>query len=430
MLGILLGTLFPLLFLSVPIAVCLALCTVATFLVFFPGTPVDMMLAQSIVASIDSFALMAIPYFMLVGSLMESTGLAEKLINVAKYITGDTYGGLASAGVVACMFFAAISGSGPATAAAIGALMIPALLKQGYSREYSGALIAGASIIGPVIPPSILMIMYGVAVGVSVSTMFLAGFFPGIMMGLALIIYNYFYSRKRGYRGVKRSELGGNPVKIFIEAIPAMLMPVIVLGGIYTGIFTPTESSVIGVVYSLLVGKFVYHKLNWSNYKKALVEAAITTATIMLLQGGAQTFGRLLTMGKIPQQIIEMMHTITSNPVIIMLIVNVAFLIAGMFIDGNSIVILFAPLFTPLIVSAGYDIIHFGIIMVINCSIGMLTPPLGGNLFIGQRIAGCSFEGILKEEIPILLVHIVVLVLLILFPDITLFLPKAFGLIK
>jgi C4-dicarboxylate transporter DctM subunit len=430
MLGVLLGTLFPLLFLTVPIAVCLALCTAACFFVFYPGTPVDLMLAQSMVASLDSFALMAIPYFMLVGTLMESTGLAEKLINLAKYITGDSHGGLAGAGIVACMFFAAISGSGPATAAAIGALMIPALLEQGYSREYSGAIIAGSSIIGPVIPPSILMIMYGVAVGVSVSTMFLAGFIPGIFMGLALILYNYVYSRKKGFRGVKRSELGGTFIKVFLDAIPAMFMPIIVLGGIYTGIFTPTESSVIGVVYTLLVGKFIYRKLDWSNYKKAVIDAAITTGTIMLLQGGANTFGKLLTMGRIPQQIIDIMNAVTQNPVIIMLIVNFIFLIAGMFIDGNSIVILFAPLFTPLIVAAGYNIIHFGIIMVINCSIGMLTPPLGGNLFIGQRIAGCSFEGILKEEIPILIVHIVVLVLLILIPDLTLFIPRLFGMLR
>lgn len=429
MLIMLLGILFLLLFLSVPIAVSLALCTLGTYIAYFPGTSADMMMAQSFVASMDSFTLMAIPYFMLVGSLMESTGLADKMIRAAEVITGDAPGGLASAGVVACMFFAAISGSGPATAAAIGALMIPALIEQGYSRPYSGALIAGSSIIGPVIPPSILMIMYGVTVSVSVSTMFMAGFLPGFLMGFALIAYNYVYSKRRGYKGNKRTDLGAPAIRIFWEAVPALLMPVIVLGGIYAGIFTPTESAVVGVVYSLFVGKFIYHKLTWESFKKALVDAAITSATVMFLQGGAQTFGRLITMGKIPQQVILMVNGLTDNRILIMLLINLIFLIAGMFIDGNSIVILFAPLFVPLVTSLGYNVVHFGIIMVVNCSIGMLTPPLGGNLFMGQKIAGCSFEAVLKEAIPILLVHVLVLVVLIVFPDITLLLPKLFGLI-
>ncbi|GHS87935.1 hypothetical protein AGMMS49957_08670 [Synergistales bacterium] len=428
MLTVLLGTLFPLLFLSVPIAISLSICTVVTFFVFFPSNPVDYMLAQSIVSSIDSFPLMAIPFFMLVGSLMERTGLAGKLIDAAEAITGDTPGGLASAGIVACMFFAAISGSGPATAAAIGGLIIPAMIAQGYSRPYSGALIAGASIIGPVIPPSILMIMYSVTIGTSVTTMFTAGFLPGFLMGFALIAYNYFYSKKRNYRGNKRS--GEKKVSaVLLDASWAIMMPVIVLGGIYTGVFTPTESSVIGVVYSIAVGVFVYHKLTWAKFKEALIDAAVTSATIMLLFGGANTFGRLLTIGKIPQQVIEMMTNLTDNRILIMMIINFIFLIAGMFIDGNSIVILFAPLFVPLVLSLGFDVIHFGIIMVINCCVGMLTPPLGSNLFIGQRIANCSLESVLMECLPVIGVHIIVLIILILFPIITLFLPRLFGMI-
>ncbi|WHH56812.1 TRAP transporter large permease [Petroclostridium sp. X23] len=427
MILVLLGSLLLLLFSTVPIAVSLALCTISVFSVFYSGTAMDTMLAQSMVTSTDSFALMAIPFFMLVGTLMEKSGIADKLVDVAKIFTGDKPGGLGMAAVLAAMFFAAISGSGPATTAAIGGIMISAMGIQGYDKAYSGALVASASTIGPVIPPSIPMIMYGVTIGVSVTEMFTAGFLPGIVMGITLMVYNYFLSKKRGYKGSVVANSFKDKMRTIKSGIWAMIMPIIVLGGIYSGIFTPTESAVIGVIYSIIVGTFIYKTLTWRLFKASLIEAAITSATIMILFGGANTFGRLLTIGKIPVLVTDAMLSLTQSPIIIMLLVNVLLLIAGMFIDTISSIILFAPLFTPLMVTLGYDPVFFGVIMVVNLCIGMLTPPLGGNLLVAQRISQSSFESILKETLPLIGVLCIALIILIIFPGIIMFLPNLFG---
>ncbi|MGD9153929.1 MAG: TRAP transporter large permease [Bacillota bacterium] len=428
MIGILFGSLFVLLFLTVPIAVALALCTLAVFSILFAGTPMSSMLAQSMVTSMDSFSLMAIPLFMLMGALMSRSGIADKLVDVAKVLTSDTPGGLGAAAIVACMFFAAISGSGPATVAAIGAIMIPAMVGQGYSKAYGAGIVASSSIIGPVIPPSIPMIIYGVTIGVSVTKLFTGGFVPGILMGGVLMVYNFFISKKRGYMGERVTLNVREKLRVFGSGVWALLMPGIVLGGIYGGIFTPTESAAVGVVYSIIVGKFVYKTLNIKMFRASLMEAAVTSATVMIMFGGANTFGRLLTIGKIPAVITDVMLSVTQSPILIMVAINVLLLIIGMFIDTISSVILFAPLFTPLVVSLGYDPTFFGVIMVINLCIGMLTPPLGPNMYIAQRIADCKLGAVLKNTIPGIVLLYLTLLLMIIFPNIIMFLPKLMGL--
>lgn len=428
MIGTMLGVLFICLLGTVPIAVSLGLSCVATFSVFNAGSNMTQMLAQSTVTSIDSFSLMAIPFFMLVGSLMERGGIAKKLVDVAEMLTGTMPGGLGMAAIVASMFFAAISGSGPATAAAIGGIMIGAMTAQGYSKGYSGALIAAGSTIGPVIPPSIPMIMYGVTIGVSVSYMFIAGIIPGVLMGVALMIYNYFASKKRGYKGNEtKVKTAGEKAVVLKEAIPAILMPVIILGGIYSGVFTPTESAVIGVVYAIIVAVFVYHHLSWKAFCQAMFDATITSATIMILFGAANTFGRILTMNRVPTMITDWMLSITSSRAMIMLMINIALLIIGMFLDTISSIVLFGPIFAPIAIAIGYDPLHFGIIMVINLCIGMITPPMGGNLFVAQRVSKTSFEEIFKDTFPMIIVLYILLALLIIFPEITMFLPKLLG---
>lgn len=424
MLPLLFGTLFVCLFLSVPIAISLALSTLIVFMIEFPSQPMINNLAQAMLTSADSFPLMAIPFFMLVGTLMEKTGIARKLVEVAEVLTGNMPGGLGMAAVVASMFFAAISGSGPATAAAIGGIMLPAMAAQGYSKSYSVGLISGASTIGPVIPPSIPMIMYGVTVGVSVTQMFTAGFVPGILMGGGLMVYNYFVSKKRGYRGQEKNLTGKEKMKVIGNALPAILMPVIVLGGIYGGIFTPTESAVVGVVYTLVVGVIIYRELTFETLKEALVDAGVTSATIMILFGPATTFGRLLTIGRIPKMITEFMTSLTDNGIIILLLVQIVLILAGMFIDTISSIVLLAPLFVPLLTSYGYDVIYIGVIMVVNLCIGMITPPMGGNLFIAMRIGGISLEEALKEAFPIMLVLFATLLIMILCPPLVTFLPS------
>ena len=424
MLGTLMLVLFLCLFATVPIALSLGISTLGVFATQFPSMPMANNLAQAMITSADSFPLMAIPFFMLVGTLMEKTGIARRLVDIASILTGDTPGGLGMAAIVASMFFAAISGSGPATAAAIGGIMLPAMIEQKYSRSYSVGIVSGASIIGPIIPPSIPMIMYGVTVGVSVTKMFTAGFIPGFMLGGGLCLYNYFVSKKRGYRGNTVTMTRKEKIDTFKGAIPAILMPVIVLGGIYGGIFTPTECSVVGVVYTLLVGKFVYHELTFKKLKESLVEAAITSATIMIIFGPATTFGRLLTIGKIPTMVTDAMLSFSTNKYVIMLIINVLLLIIGMFIDTNSSIVLFAPLFVPILTSLGYDIYYVGVIMVVNLCIGMLTPPLGANLFVAMRIGNISLEEALKEALPVIGVEILILAVMILSPWLITFLPN------
>ena len=424
MLGTLMLVLFLCLFATVPIALSLGISTLGVFATQFPSMPMANNLAQAMITSADSFPLMAIPFFMLVGTLMEKTGIARRLVDIASILTGDTPGGLGMAAIVASMFFAAISGSGPATAAAIGGIMLPAMIEQRYSRSYSVGIVSGASIIGPIIPPSIPMIMYGVTVGVSVTKMFTAGFIPGFMLGGGLCLYNYFVSKKSGYRGNTVTMTRKEKINTFKGAIPAILMPVIVLGGIYGGIFTPTECSVVGVVYTLLVGKFVYHELTLKKLKESLVEAAITSATIMIIFGPATTFGRLLTIGKIPTMVTDAMLSFSTNKYVIMLIINVLLLIIGMFIDTNSSIVLFAPLFVPILTSLGYDIYYVGVIMVVNLCIGMLTPPLGANLFVAMRIGNISLEEALKEAMPVIGVEILILAVMILCPWLITFLPN------
>lgn len=427
MIGTMLVVLFVCLIATVPIAVSLGLSCVATLALGGGGNMIQN-LAQSMVTSMDSFSLMAIPFFMLVGSLMEYGGIAKKLVDVAEMMTGAMPGGLGMAAIVASMFFAAISGSGPATAAAIGGIMIGAMVSQGYSKGYSGALIAAGSTIGPVIPPSIPMIMYGVTIGVSVSYMFIAGIIPGILMGVVLMIYNYFTSKKRGYKGKEaEAKTAAQRAKVLKSAIPALLMPIIILGGIYSGVFTPTESAVIGVVYAIIVAVFVYHQLTWNRFCQAMFDATITSATIMVLFGAANTFGRILTMNSVPTMVTEWMLSVTSSKELIMLMINIALLIIGMFLDTISSIVLFGPIFAPIAVAIGYDPLHFGIIMVINLCIGMITPPMGGNLFVAQRVSNTTFEEIFKDTFPMIIVLYILLAILIIFPQTVMFLPRLLG---
>lgn len=424
MVGVLFVSLAVCLMFTIPIAISLGISTIAAATYSGTGSIMLGMLAQSTITSSDSFALMAMPFFMLVGTLMDRSGIAKKLIDVAEAIAGSAVGGLGTATIVAAMMFAAISGSGPAVVAALGGILIPAMVHRGYKNEYAAAVVASASTIGPVIPPSIPMIVYAVTAGTSVTAMFLGGIVPGILMGLALIIVNIITSKKRGYVGVPR---GGNflwVLRKIWDGILAIIMPVLVLGGIYSGIVTPTESAVIGVVYTLIIGVFIFKTLNLSKIKDALVEAAMLSAPVMFLLGGATVFGRLLTLERIPEKLAQVMLSISSNNIVVLLMIMFFLLITGMFIDTTSNIVLFAPLFVPIVLSLGYDIVFFGVLMVINLCIGFLTPPLGMNLFVAQGISGAPLEELVKENMPMLIVLIAVLFLIMLFPDIVMFLPN------
>lgn len=427
MIAVLICSLLVMLVFTVPIFAALAICTLIVFGMFFPGQNMDIMMAQTLVKCCDSFPLMAIPFFMLVGTLMSEGGLARKLVNVAEVLTGDRPGGLANAAILASMLFAAISGSGPATAAAIGGIMIPSMIKQGYDRSFSASLLASSSTIGPVIPPSIPMITYSACIGCSTVAMFAAGVIPGIAMGVGLMIYNTLVSRKNDYRGNK-SYTSREKTEALKSGIPALLMPVIVLGGIYSGIFTPTESAVVGCVYTLLVSAFVYKSLSWEGLKAALVDAGISSATIMLLFGGANTFGRVLTLGNVPNQIVDAIFSFTSNKFLILLIINILLLLAGMFIDTNSCVVLFSPIIVPLMTAMGYDLITAGVMIVVNLCIAMVTPPMGPDLFITMKIADTPLQKVLPSATIQIGIMYLVLAILVLFPVTITFIPKLLGL--
>ena len=402
--GVLFGVLAICLLLTVPIAVSLGIATIAAgfSLNAVTGNQMLTMLAQTTITASDNTSLLAMPFFMLCGSLMDRSGIAKRLIDVAEAIVGEATGGL-------------------------GGILIPAMVRRGYSTEYAAATTASAGTIGPVIPPSIPMIVYAVSAGTSVTALFLGGVGPGILMGLIMILYNFLISKKRGYKGTPR---GGGflwVLKQVWKGLPALLMPVIVLGGIYSGLATPTESAVLGVIYTLIVGFFVFRTLNFKLLKEALVEAAMMSAPVMFLLGGAAVFGRLLTLQRIPEMLATAMLGLSSSKYVVMLLIMAFLLIAGMFIDTTSNIVLFAPLFCPIAQKLGLDLVYFGILMVVNLCIGFLTPPLGVNLFVAKNISGAPLGGLVKELMPYIGILVLALVLMVFFPQIVMFLPNLVG---
>ena len=413
--------------LSIPVAIAMAGSCAIVFMVFYGGGSMLQLLAQAMITTADSFPLMAIPFFMLVGTIMSRAGLAEEIINVGDALTGSRPGGLGSSTVVACMIFAAISGSGPAVVAALGVILVPAMVKRGYAPAYAGAIVAAGATIGPVIPPSIPMIIYSVIAGTSVVSMFAAGIGPGVLMGVVLIIVNLYVSKKRGYVGKQRE--GG--IKWILgrcwQAKWALFLPVLILGGIYGGIFTPTEAAVVGVVYALLTGALIYRQLTFKKVYDAMVEAGVLSCLSMFILGGATTFGRLMTMERIPQTLAEAMLSITGSPIVLMLLIMGFLLVTGMFIDTTSNVVLFTPLFLPMVTQLGYSPILFGVVMTMNLCLGMITPPVGVNLYVAQGICKAPFESLIKESIPFAIALMIAILLTIFFPEISLFIPRALG---
>ena len=336
------------------------------------------------------------------GTLMSHGGIARQLTNLAEAISGDFPGGLGISAVVACTFFAAVSGSGPATVAAIGAIMLPTMLERGYDVGFSGGLIACAGGIGVLIPPSVPMIVYGVNCNVSITDLFVAGIVPGIIVAVFLIIPTIIIARKHHFVGKPR---GGNwlwVLKKIWQAKTALLMPIIILGGIYCGIFTPTEAGIVAVVYAMVLG-FCTRQLSFQGLIKALVEAAVITGSCIFLMGTASAFAKLLHMRSVPTLISNLILGITNSKIIILLLLNVLFLLGGMFIDTLSNILIFCPIFLPLVTKLGVNPIHFGVLVISNLALGMGTPPMGVDLFVAANIAHAPFERILKGAIPFML---------------------------
>ncbi|EEQ56378.1 TRAP transporter large permease [Enterocloster sp. OA13] len=381
---------------------------------------------QRFFTGVDSFTLMAIPFFMISGSLMSKGGVSDRLIKLCSVFLRKLPGGLAIVTVVACTFFGAISGSAPATAAAIGGIMIPAMLANKYAPDFSMSTVASAGYLGVIIPPSITMVTYGVAAGASIGDMFMAGVFPGILLCLGMSIFAYLVGRKNNYVMQDERDMSSREIlKIVIDAIPALLMPVIILGGIYGGIFTPTEAGCVSVVYGLFVGFFVYKELKLGDIPEIFRSSALSASMILLIIGCASAFGNIITREMIPNKVASLIIGISDNKIVFLILVNVLLLIVGCFMETNTAIMIIAPILLPVAKTLGIDVIHFGIIMVINLAIGLLTPPLGMNLYVATGITGKKVSDILgKYLFGYIAISIIILLIITYVPAISTFLPQ------
>jgi tripartite ATP-independent transporter DctM subunit len=415
-----------LLAIGTPVAWSIAISALLTLLVSIPMIPAFTTVSQRMGTGLDSFALLAIPLFILSGELMNKGGIAHRLIAFAKTLVGALPGGLALINIISAMLMGAIAGSAMAAASAMGSILGPEMEKEGYSREFGAAVNITAATTGLIIPPSNVLIVYSLASGgASIAALFLAGYIPGLLTGLFLMIVASFWAKKKGYKVGKRSNFK-QILKAFVDALPSLFMLVVVIGGIVTGIFTATEASAIAVLYSLLLG-FIYREITFPKLPQILLDSSATTAVVMLLIGASMSMSWALSYENIPQEISSGLLALSDNPIIILLIINLLLLFVGIFMDMTPAVLIFTPIFLPVITKLGLDPVHFGIIMVLNLCIGLCTPPVGSVLFVGVGIAKTSIEKVIKPLLPLFIAMIFALFLVTYFPELSLWLPRQFG---
>lgn len=415
---IVIGLLFVLALLRVPIAISLAVSSIiGLYLVDFSLNTV----IQRMFTGVNSTTLMAIPGFVFAGLIMAQGGISKYLIEAIRVWVGHTKGGLSVVTVITCMIFAAISGSSPATAAAIGAIMIPMMVKAGYDKKYSMGLVASAGTLGILIPPSIPLILYGSVSEQSTGRLFSAGILPGLVLGLALIIYAVIVAHRKGYGGLPKVPLKDR-WRPTIKSIWGLIMPIIILGGIYTGVVTPTEAAFLAVLYALIISVFVYRELNLFQFRSILTESINTTAMIFLIIAAALVLGTFLTTEQVPQDFAQWVSDSGFNKWTFLLIVSILFFVLGMFLEPTAIILITLPILLPIITALEIDVIHFAIIMVVNMELGMITPPVGLNLFVVSGISGEKVEEVIKGVVPFFAIFIIVLVIIIVFPQISLML--------
>lgn len=403
--------------LTVPVAIAVGLANMAG--VAWEGRMTFLVIAQQLYAALDKYPLVAVPFFILAGNLMESGGMSNRMVEFAKSLVGGVQGGLACSCVLTCMIFAAVAGSSVATTFAVGAILIPAMVRHGYPAPFAASLQASAAELGVIIPPSIPMILFAVSTDTSVGELFVAGIGPGLLIGGALMIYVWLYARRHGLGlqdGVGRLSVW----TAFRQAWLALLMPVIILGGIYGGIFTPTEASAVAVVYALIVSMFIYRSVKWGDLSKVLHRSVVSTAVIMFIIANAGAFGFLLNRTGIPAAMGTWLGELFSSPMMFLLGMNVALFVVGMFVETSASIVVLAPLLLPVAVQFGIDPAHFGIIMVVNLALGMVTPPFGVNLFAACSVAGISLEKLIRPLLPFVVVILACLMLISYVPEVSL----------
>ena len=426
------------LILNVPIAISLGVSSILYVFFFSGGLPIDLVI-QSFFSGVDSFSLLAVPFFIMTGDIMLEGGISKRLINFCKVMMGKSTGALGKITVVASAIFAAISGSGPATVACIGGIMIPAMEEDNYDKGFACAISAAAGALGPLIPPSISFIMYGVIAGVSVTDLFLAGIIPGILLALILVIFTHVAAKTKKWGTTEavfddpnqkinlvHEEEKLSPGRAFRDAIWAILVPVIILGGIYGGIFTPTEAAVVAVDYAVIVSIYVYKELRWRDLPRVIAKSGLTCGTCLILVSCATAFGRVLTMEQIPTMIAQAITSFSDSKIVVLLLINVFLLIVGLLMETLAAIIILAPILLPVVTALGVNPIHFGVIMVMNLVIGQGTPPVGVNTFVACRIGGIKMEAMFKWLFTSIGVSIVALLLVTYIEPLSMFLVNMF----
>ncbi len=416
-----------LLSIGVPISFSIGISSLLTMLLSISTLPSLTTVAQRMATGIDSFALLAIPFFIFAGQLMNSGGIARRLIDFAKVLVGKLPGGLAFVNILAAMFFGAISGSAVAAASAIGGFMTPIMEKEGYDKSFSAAVNITSATTGLIIPPSNILIVYSLASGgVSIAALFLAGYIPGILFGLSLMVVAYAYAKKHNYKVSYEFNLGYT-IKKFLEALPSLMLIVIVIGGIVAGYFTATEASAIAVLYAFILSVFIYKEIKFKDLPNILLNSASTTAIVMLLVGTSMAMSWVMAYENIPQNVANALLALSSNKIIILIIINIILLFIGTFMDMTPAVLIFTPIFLPVVVQLGVNPIHFGIMMVMNLSVGLCTPPVGSVLFVGCSVANLPITKVIKPLIPMFIAMIIALLLVTYIEDLSLFIPRLFG---
>jgi tripartite ATP-independent transporter DctM subunit len=415
-----------LLALGVPVSYCIGISTVLTMLLSIQTIPALTTEAQRIATGLDSFALLAIPFFILAGHIMNRGGIARRLISFARALLGMLPGGLAHVNIMASMLFGAISGSAVAAASAVGSVMGPQMEQEGYDREFGAAVNITAATTGMLIPPSNILIVYSLASGgVSIAALFLAGYLPGILVGLSLMTVAAVLSVKAGY-----ARAGATPLmetaRRFVDAVPSLFLLVVIMGGIVAGFFTATEAAAVAVLYALILA-FIYKEIRVRDLKGILLDASATTAVVMLLIGTSVGMSWIMAYVNLPQNVTEALIALSDNKVVILLIINLILLSVGTFMDMTPAVLIFTPIFLPIATSLGIDPTHFGIIMVLNLCIGLCTPPVGSVLFVGVGVANTSIAKVVRPLLPLFLAMVISLFVVTYIPELSLWLPRVFG---
>lgn len=422
------GCFFVLVFIGVPISFSIGIATIASMLLMFPFDVAMITVAQRLANGLDNFALLAIPFFIFSGTLMNSGGIAIRLINLAQVLVGRVPGSLGHVNVLSNMMFGSISGSAVASAAAVGGVLNPIQLKQGYPPAFSTAVNISSCITGLLIPPSNVLIVFSLtAGGVSVASLFMAGYLPGILMGLSVMLVCGLIAKRHNYPLAQRPGCA-LVAKALLDALPSLLLIVIVMGGILGGVFTATEASAVAVVYTFILSVFIYRQIAWRDLPKLILESVVTTAIVLLLIGFSVGMSWAMTSADIPYMISDLLMGISENPVIILLLINIVLLIVGIFMDMTPAVLIFTPIFLPIARDLGMDPVHFGIMMVANLCIGLLTPPVGSALFVGCSVSGVKIQQLIKPLLPFYLALLVALMMITYIPWISLAIPRLLGL--